>query len=83
MLKSHEWDDAKLPRAVEVQNAVTKQPMELVSFRLNPDQIDVIDGLAYGLKISRSEFIRNFIIQSLDLPVNGKRKNDGFFGEWK
>lgn len=57
--------------------------LEPITIRLLPDQIDVIDKYAWELKISRSEFLRNYIIHSLNLPIDGKCADDEIFGKLK
>ena len=75
-----------MPRAYSPQKPITDSrvrndvAMEPITIRLAPDQIDVIDKWAFNLRITRSEFLRNYIIQSLNLPINGKCVDDDIFG---
>jgi hypothetical protein len=57
--------------------------LEPITIRLEVDQIDVIDKYAWELKITRSEFLRNYIIHSLNLPIAGKCVDDDIFGTMK
>jgi hypothetical protein len=69
------YDKGKVPK--------TNIPLEPITIRLLPDQIEVIDRCAWNLRITRSEFLRKYIIHSLNLPIDGKCVGDDIFGEMK
>jgi hypothetical protein len=79
------WQGKPLPRVVikrpTFKNQANYIPLEVAAVRFTKEQLEVIDRLAYGLRVSRSEFLRNFFVHMLNLPIDGKCCGDDIWGK--